>query len=63
MSGAPRLNYGDLHKTYFMEPIYLTADDLTCQDTHLQNIIIMNSNHYWDCEQPQQEEEPEVLYA
>ena len=46
-----------------MEPIYLTADDLTCQDTHLQNIIIMNSNHYWDCEQPQQEEEPEVLYA
>ncbi len=45
-----------------MELVFVTPEDFKSQDTHLQNIISINSNHYWDRNEPQ-EEEPEVLYA
>ncbi len=46
-----------------MELVFVTPEDFKSHDTHLQNIISINSNHYWDCEEAHPEEEPEVLYA
>ena len=46
-----------------MDLVFVTPEDFKTQDAHLQNIIYINSNHYWDCDEAQQDEEPEVLYA
>ncbi len=45
-----------------MEIVYISAEDLSQQDTNLNNIISINSNHYWDTEE-EPSEQPEYFYA
>lgn len=47
-----------------MEIIYISAEDLSTHESHLNNIISINSNHYWDVDDSDVPcEYSELIYA